>query len=527
MHDTTGPKAAGGPVATPGTGGATGGIAYRITVKGAVDEQWSAWFDGLQVSRAGEDTTLAGSVRDQAALHGLLARVRDLGLTLIAVEPAVDVPAPSGTDEAFSAPRRRAAWRSTAVAAAASVAAGFALAAAVVVALLTIAPESASEPTITGTVLMSLAAGWALLARSVPAARRWARVPAASLGIAGAGLLVFQPGPEALDALAWLWPLPVAGLGVWASVRIHGSGLGRGAWLLYSAALVLIAAGMAGAVTAVATLSSGTPSQPGQLVDVGGRRLYLECHGAGGPVVILEAGLGGSAADWSAVAGSVAPTTTVCAYDRAGHGWSDPVEGKQDGSAIAADLHELLERAQVPGPYVLVGHSSGASYIRVFAARYPMAVAGMVFLDGQPAGAFSALPDYPGFYALYRAVMGLAPSLSRVGAGLLVGSPADPSGVRTARSMRDEVRALQGTLAEAGVRTTVGDMPVIVLSAGSDQQEGWLEAQAELVRLSENHAHRVLPSATHSSVLIGADAASSARAILDIVAAVRTGTPVR
>ena len=133
------------------------------------------------------------------------------------------------------------------------------------------------------------------------------------------------------------------------------------------------------------------------MIDVGGHRLYIECTGSGGPAVILQAGLGASSSSWAGIAPAVAATTTVCTYDRAGHGRSDEV-GPQDGIALATDLHTLLERAGVPGPYVLVGHSSGGPYVRVFAAQYPDEVAGMVLLDAQPADAFTALPDYPGFY---------------------------------------------------------------------------------------------------------------------------------
>ena len=58
---------------------------YEIRVKGILDGRWAAWFEGLQVSGDGEETVIAGPVADQAALHGLLTKVRDLGLFLIAV----------------------------------------------------------------------------------------------------------------------------------------------------------------------------------------------------------------------------------------------------------------------------------------------------------------------------------------------------------------------------------------------------------------------------------------------------------
>src|SRR5258707_14469405 len=133
-------------------------------------------------------------------------------------------------------------------------------------------------------------------------------------------------------------------------------------------------------------------SAPGQLIDVGGHRLHLNCAGTGRPTVILESGLGEAGAYWGLISSAVARDTRVCVYDRAGRGWSDPAPVPQDGFAVARDLHVLLERGLVPGPFVLVGHSSGAQYVRIFAGRYPEHVAGMILLDGQPAEEFEGLP---------------------------------------------------------------------------------------------------------------------------------------
>jgi pimeloyl-ACP methyl ester carboxylesterase len=114
---------------------------------------------------------------------------------------------------------------------------------------------------------------------------------------------------------------------------------------------------------------------------VGGHRLHLYCTGTGSPTVVLEPGHGGSSSDFGWITPAVARDTRVCVYDRAGRGWSDATDGPQDGAHIAADLHTLLERAHVPGPYVLAGHSFGDLYIQSFAAQFPDQVAGMVLLD--------------------------------------------------------------------------------------------------------------------------------------------------
>src|SRR6185295_1817963 len=162
---------------------------------------------------------------------------------------------------------------------------------------------------------------------------------------------------------------------------------------------------------------------PGQLIDVGGHRLHLLCAGSGTPTVILESGLGEGAAYWGWISTTVARDTKVCVYDRAGRGWSDSAAAAQDGIAVATDLHTLLDRARVPGPFVLVGHSSGAQYVRIFAGRYPEQVAGMVLLDGQPAEAFEGLPSYSMFYRVFHRIFAVLPTLARLGVGRVVVQP--------------------------------------------------------------------------------------------------------
>ncbi len=120
---------------------------------------------------------------------------------------------------------------------------------------------------------------------------------------------------------------------------------------------------------------------PGDLVDIGGHRLHLHCEGQGEGTVILESGLGGSSLDWALVQPSVAAFARTCTYDRAGYGWSDIGPEPRDAARIAEELHALLMRAQVPAPYLLVGHSFGGFSIRLFAARWPRIVAGLVLVD--------------------------------------------------------------------------------------------------------------------------------------------------
>jgi len=120
----------------------------------------------------------------------------------------------------------------------------------------------------------------------------------------------------------------------------------------------------------------------GRPVDIGGRSLNIDCAGEGQPAVILEAGGGGYGGyGWRKVQPEVAKFTEVCWYDHAGEGWSDPPPTARSSETIVHDLHELLRRTPVASPYVLVGHSIGGSYVRVFTARYPSEVAGVVLVD--------------------------------------------------------------------------------------------------------------------------------------------------
>lgn len=393
--------------------------------------------------------------------------------------------------------------------------------------LVLLVARQGSEPLVTGSVLVAFGIGWALMAyladRYAGQPQRWMYVPAAAMLVVGLILVVLQPGPFLMDLASWVWPVALAALAIWMFMQMRRQLPGRGRWLVGGLTAVLLLIAVAGALTTVGTAMTPRAAGSGQLIDVDGRSLYLECTGSGGPPVILQAGLGGSATAWERIAPTVAQATTACAYDRAGHNRSDEAPGPQDGVAVAKDLHDLLAKAGVQGPYVLVGHSSGGPYIRDYFASYPDDVLGMVFLDAQPPDAFTALPTYPAFYESYSLLAGIAPSLARVGLlGPIVGASGSEATIAAARGGRDEVRALPKILDEAAAVTSIGDRPLIVISAAPGDQPGWMEAQGRLASLSTNSAQRVL-QATHDSVILGDDAPASAQAILDVLAAARGG----
>jgi pimeloyl-ACP methyl ester carboxylesterase len=120
---------------------------------------------------------------------------------------------------------------------------------------------------------------------------------------------------------------------------------------------------------------------PGKLVDLGGSRLHLRTTGQGSPTVILESGIAASSASWSGIQAMLSKHATVCSYDRAGFGWSDPRPEPRTPRQLALELHELVMHAELQSPFVLVGHSFGGLIVRAFAVQYPNEVAGLVLVD--------------------------------------------------------------------------------------------------------------------------------------------------
>ena len=257
-----------------------------------------------------------------------------------------------------------------------------------------------------------------LSARMTSQPQRWAAVPAVAMsatGLAPAGLLPRRRHPRRgrlglAPGRCWRsW----SGCSSRCAVRLTG----RGRWLV-TPVLVVLAAASIGATTenVVAASATTTPTPPpGQTYEVGGHRLHLDCRGQGGPTVVLFNGLGEISASWARITDQVSTTTRVCAYDRAGQGWSEDAASPQDGVTAAEDLHQLLAAAGEEGPYVLVGHSIGGPYALTYAAQYPEQVAGMVLLDSSSPEQLTSIPSYAGQYADDAARPGPAPHLRAAG----------------------------------------------------------------------------------------------------------------
>jgi pimeloyl-ACP methyl ester carboxylesterase len=278
------------------------------------------------------------------------------------------------------------------------------------------------------------------------------------------------------------------------------------------------------AVGAVMNVAAGPLTHRGQMIDIGGRRLRLVCQGpvsSPRPVVILEAGAFGSAADWGVVQDKLAEQgIRSCAYDRAGMGLSDPSTAPRDGLNIAQDLEKLLAAAKIPGPYVLCGHSMGGLRLRQFAARNPNAVVGIVLVDATTPEALDneAMRQFVTHFAGASklagvgASLGLFKPLSGTGLGDKIGLTGEAqrekrrffASGRHNRVSAQEVALWPESATQAGATAPFDPRwPVAVVTAGGLQSAvvRWKASQAAPAEASKHGYIDHVEGASHNSLL--------------------------
>jgi len=313
-------------------------------------------------------------------------------------------------------------------------------------------------------------------------------------------------------------------------LRWPGWALGLVLWLL---ALAGVACSIYQVVASAADRRNYPP--PGILVDVGGRRLHLWCAGSGSPMVVLESGLGGFSYDWSYIREDITGFTRVCAYDRAGFGWSDPVEHPLSSVEVAEDLHELLTRAGEAGPYVIVGHSYGGILVRSFARLYPDEVVGIILVDSAHENHGVRLNFLEPLLETQQSQLKTCTLLSSLGLMRLlkvhhstipedVPISAEAKATWLARlyqntfcgAMLREIQAYQSDIWQTTPPASLGDIPLVVLTRGrailldelpssekftqeavDEVNRISLEMQDELAGLSTNCAHRIVSNSGH------------------------------
>lgn len=274
---------------------------------------------------------------------------------------------------------------------------------------------------------------------------------------------------------------------------------------------------------------------PGQLVDVGGYCLHINCTGKGSPTVVIDAGQGDWSTSWASVQQEVAKTTRICTYDRAGLGWSEAGPLPRDAAQFVKELHTLLQKANIPGPYVMVGHSLGGTSVRVFVSEHASEVAGVVLIDSMNPGQATqphiqaqsqSDPQSQPFslqaalarFGIGRLIVKLPISVFSVPAGQEAYYPLyiRPQSLQTADN---ELQGIPASLAQADAVKTFGDLPLIVLTARLNTNPGWPQWQTELLELSSNSQQLFAENSGH---IIQADEPEAAvAAILQMVQQVR------
>jgi len=271
---------------------------------------------------------------------------------------------------------------------------------------------------------------------------------------------------------------------------------------------------------AKAKLAAKYPA-PGRMVDVGGYRLHLNCQGtpvAGSPTVVMETAHAEPGLSWASVQPEVAKFARVCTYDRAGLGWSEASSKPRTADAIVDELHTLLARAGVEPPYVLVGHSIGGMYVRLYAHEHPDEVAGMVLVDATHEEQFARMPEAIAkmqatstramgcLFGLLRTMnsIGLLAPLAEIRGGVWpMPVPREAraaylatvySGTQHLETSRRETLAMPENLAVVRVRQigSLGDIPLTVISAGRpaiSAGHGISEADAERLKEVATELH--------------------------------------
>ena len=260
---------------------------------------------------------------------------------------------------------------------------------------------------------------------------------------------------------------------------------------------------------------------PGNLIDVDGYKMHIYCMGEGGPTIVLDHVGGGSSIDWVLIQPKLAEHTRVCAYDRAGYGWSEYNPAPRTLAQQAHELHTLLANANEKAPYILVGHSYGARVARVYAAKYPQEVVGLALMDpgvlyDDPRYPEETLSELESESSMIRTARRLAPfGIVRIFQPLTAGPTYDlPEEARLAsvsfsvsekywHSLVDQTDLLSTIFEEEHNVTTLGNIPFLMLISAEPhdtKHQVYTQANIEMSGLSTNGRYQIVEGATHMSL---------------------------
>lgn len=257
---------------------------------------------------------------------------------------------------------------------------------------------------------------------------------------------------------------------------------------------------------------------PGKLVEVNGRKMHIDCEGAGSPTVVLDSGLGDSFVSWQKVQPKMAAFTRVCSYDRLGMGYSESTLGSRTSRQIVEELHTLLRNAEIDPPFVLVGHSMAGYDVRIFASLYRSEVAGMVLVDAShPEQMKRFPPELNDMTATWLREQEFLAAIMPFGIPRLLGFCASNADTRAAEcnfhsevAATRELKAFSESAAQAAATGTLGDLPLAVLSEdpampqadlpedlAKPTRDAWSQMQNELAQLSTDSTHEIAKGSGH------------------------------
>jgi pimeloyl-ACP methyl ester carboxylesterase len=261
---------------------------------------------------------------------------------------------------------------------------------------------------------------------------------------------------------------------------------------------------------------------PGQLIDVGGYKMHIDCTGQSAakptPTVILDSGLGDTYTSWRKVQPQIAQFARVCSYDRAGLGYSDSSPRPRTSRDFAEELHTLLHNAGISGPLILVGHSMGGFNVRLYSSLYRNQVAGMVLVDSSHPEQQKRLPptlnDIDAGWIREQEFLEFAMPF---GLPRLLGFCGGDAAVRAAecnfRNVHEsiaELKAISESAAQSASTGPRGDLPLAVLSSDPNTpqpdipedlvkptNDAWQQMQNELAQLSTRSTHVIAKNSGH------------------------------
>lgn len=246
------------------------------------------------------------------------------------------------------------------------------------------------------------------------------------------------------------------------------------------------------------------PPIPGQRFDVGGYSLHINCAGSGSPTVIVDVGLGDDSTDWHPILQAVSINSHICLFDRPGYGWSDSGPFPRTSNRIAQELATLLKAANVPPPYILVGHSFGGYNMRIFAANNPQMVVGMVLVDASHEDQYNQFQIKLPNNFNHRSTIMILPKLT----DSMTHTHKSPTlRERAFYAARAEISALKESSMQLQKNPALPIVPLIVISRGKPEWYGdtdkrqrektWIHLQQDLSRLSPISTHMFAHQSGH------------------------------